>query len=183
MKKILFLALLFPAIASAQYDYFALDTVVIVRPANATPYAAGDAVRDTGTAVLFAFNVPARAGNRVWINYASLCADTVNISGANFTLFLYLDSAGVGKYIPADNGLFQQRFAIGGKRLPPISFSLKTYGTAAAGATGAWDTQTGLNIPFTAPSARKLYGLLIVDGAYTPKLYGSFRIGLQFSYY
>lgn len=184
MKFYIALLLFVSTAAFAQVgDFFSSDTVVIVRPANATPYAAGDAVRDTGQAVFVAVTSPGAVGSKCWINYISLCADTSNTSGANFTLLMYTDTVGVGKHIAADNALFQQQYAFGAKRLPSVSFALKAYGTAAGGASGSWDSQYSVNIPYQINSNRRLYFLLICDGAYTPKQSGKFRILVQSSYY
>lgn len=185
MKKVLFALLVTSGLAFAQapqVEYMRVDTAVITRLQASTTYSAGDIVRDSLGSAFFAVTISNWAGQGAWINYISLCADTANVTGANFTLIPYVDTTGVGKYIGADNAQFQQNYAFGTKRLPPISFSLKMYGTTGGGATSAWDSQTNLNIPFIVPTGKKLFFLLICDGAYLGKQYGKFRVTVATSY-
>jgi len=66
-------------------------TVVITRPANATPYTAGDVIGDTGGSAIFAFANMARAAGDVIITSIELEVDAVAVPSGmgGFNVRLY----------------------------------------------------------------------------------------------
>jgi hypothetical protein len=188
MKKILafvILTILCIGLTQAQqfpYGRILTDTSVIVRTGPTAGYVSGDLIRDTTTLTVGKFlswTVAREAGYSGYIVAACLSTDTANVTGAQFTILLFSDTTGLGKYLCADNAVYQTSYWYNAKKIGEISLSQTMYGTTGGGATGASAYATGLNIPFQcANGVKKIYGLLIAGGTYTPKVSGKFRVRL-----
>lgn len=171
MKRALLLVLI---MASVSYGQIRVLTSTLIRPSNPTAYAAGDAIKDTsGKIQSFTYSASPQGGEG-FICAARIWADTANVTGAQFRLYLYNDSTGVT--IPADNAAFITTYANRAKGIGYIDFALQMETGAN---TGAMDFQSNLNIPFkTKTSGSKLYGILVAKGAYTPKNGGAIYMEL-----
>ena len=129
-------------------------------PYNATAYAAYDIKQDS-TAKWLVFNIAASAG--VLIN-ASATADTANTSGNVRRLLIVADTTGWG-VLTADNAQFALTPAKAGKVIGEIVFAMKTEGTGSTAAYRSVEVRQW----FRTVTNQKLFGLVVMDGAYTGK--------------
>ena len=129
-------------------------------PYNATPYAVGDIKQDS-TAKWIVFNIAADAG--VIIN-ASAVADTANATANVRRLLIVADTTGWG-VLTADNAQFALTAAKAGKVIGEIVFAMKIEGTGSTAAYRSGEVRQW----FRTVTNQKLFGLVVMDGAYTPK--------------
>ena len=184
MKKLfLFIALLSTAYGQvvhlSNYGEVFTDSVQFTRPAtNATQYTAGDIVRDNATDRKF---LPITVGRQTngssgYIISASLVTDTANVATGTFSLLLFRDTTGMGANLPADNAAYTFNIAAHDKHFVGlINFTLSAYGLLHSRAFAS-----DLRVPFDlrSTSTKKLWGVLIATGAYTPANGGKFIIRL-----
>ena len=184
MKKLFLFIAILSGIASAQVVSIAkfgevfTDSVQFTRPANATQYAAGDIVRDNATDRKF---LPITAGRQTngssgYIISASLVTDTANVATGTFSLLLFRDTTGMGATLPADNAAYTFNIAAHDKHFVGlINFTLSAYGLLHSRAFAS-----DLRVPFDlrSTSTKKLWGVLIATGAYTPAHGGKIIIRL-----
>ncbi len=185
MKKLsLFIGLLLATVSAfGQARFNPEPTDIIVRPANATTYAANDVVSDTtgsnaGRLLVF-HNVDQQIGRGGYVTGVTIIADTVNVANASFTLYIIEDSSSVT--ITADNAQYVLTYAIGKKIAGKIEgITLTTEGT---GSTGAIANVENVNLAYkTVQGANgfgRIYGILLADAAYVPKVSGLIWIKLK----
>ena len=129
-------------------------------PYNNTTYAVGDIKQDS-TAKWMVFNIAANAG--ILIN-ASATADTANATANVRRLLLVADTTGWG-VLTADNAQFALTAAKAGKVVGEIVFAMKTEGTGSTAAYRSVEVRRW----FRTVIGQKLFGLVVMDGAYTGK--------------
>ena len=129
-------------------------------PYNATAYAAHDIKQDS-TAKWLVFNIAANAG--VLIN-AYATADTANATANVRRLLLVADTTGWG-VLTADNAQFALTAAKAGKVVGEIVFAMRTEGTGSTAAYRSVEVRQW----FRTVTNQKLFGLVVMDGAYTGK--------------
>lgn len=183
MKRLaLFAMLLVPAAAPAQLLTYVKQ---FTRPANATPYTAGDVV--CGTDSLPTLLVPLATGNgngTIWS--VRLMCDTANAASGTFRLFLYADSAGLGKI--ADNTAHVYTDARDSLLIDVVDLTLVSTGTASA--TAAYGVTSsgfgaGAGLKFkakTGASGKGVWGRLTATAGYVPKQSGKVRLAVVASY-
>lgn len=141
-----------------------IATVSVVRPANTTAYAAGQAV-GTGASCLFTFagtSVP--AGGRGRIISARLQKSSNVTTNASFRLWLHNTATFTAP--AADQAAIAFTNSDRNKRLPFITFATMTSGGSCAESVG---TMSELGVPFDmAGSETELVGILEATAAYTP---------------
>lgn len=138
----------------------------ITRPADTTAYADGDAVTDsTSTPNDSEFSGCSRVNDGSGVILSATLIDSVNGTvPTGFDLFLF-DTAPTATN---DNTAFALTDANANDCIGVISFTSASDGIDA-GANNYIYHKSGLNIPFVCSGgATKLYGLLVVRGAYTP---------------
>ena len=129
-------------------------------PYNATPYVVGDIKQDS-TAKWLIFNIGADAGI---ITNASATADTANATANVRRLILVPDTTGWGAFT-ADNAQFDLTAAKAGKVIGEIVFAMKTEGTVSTAVYRSVEVRQW----FRTVIGQKLFGLVVMDGAYTGK--------------
>ena len=129
-------------------------------PDNATPYVVGDFKQDS-TAKWLVFNIAADAG--VLIN-GSATTDTANATANVRRLLIVADTTGWGA-LTADNAQFALTAAKAGKIIGEIVFAMKIEGTGSTAAYRSVEARQW----FRTVIAQKLFGLVVMDGAYTGK--------------
>lgn len=181
---VLFLTL---TIAHAQTSPTITASDSLVRPANATAYAANDVVNDSATAAndILIFKTPTfnasgtvtgttgvvvNKGMGGLIVSAMVTTDTANTTNGTFRLLLFNDTVTVA----ADNAAWASSQTSNARSVGHIDFALESNGGSYPQAY-----VTGLSLPFQcAPDDTKLYGVLIAKAAYTPKVNGKIIIKL-----
>lgn len=144
----------------------------IIRPDNATAYAAGDVISEVTTNDHFTFLKSMDAGDE---KTGIILGGRIHSSANNTTLpdlELWLFDKDIAEV--ADNGAFAPTDAemltlIGIIFFPVASWVIGNAGAAAAG--NAFCEVMNLDIPFRlgkAPSAMNIYGQLVVRNVYTP---------------
>lgn len=129
-------------------------------PYNATAYAVGDIKQDS-TAKWLVFNIAANSG--ILIN-AYATADTANATANVRRLLLVADTTGWG-VLTADNAQFALTAAKAGKVIGEIVFAMKTEGTGSTASYRSVEVRQW----FRTVTNQKLFGLMVMDGAYTGK--------------
>lgn len=155
------------------------DSVRFTRPSNVTAYSDSDVVR-TGTATGGSFlglTLARRNGAFGYITQVALATDTANVTNAIFDVLFFSDTTGMGATLPADNAGYRSNFENSKYYLGTATVALTTYGSNATGATGSWGTASNLLIPYQcAAASKKIYALIVVRAAYSPKYNGIFRL-------
>lgn len=184
--KTIFTTLIFLLIAQFSFSQTSQTIVAIdslVRPANATAYAANDVVNDSlssSNKFLVFKNMTIKATNDTFvvtskgggglITSATLTTDTSNTTNGTFKLLIYKDT------IPnvADNAAWVSYGVYNKYFVHDIDFSLTSNGSNAA-----YAAVSNLSIPFQCTSDNiRLYGVLLAKGAYTPKINGHIIVTL-----
>ena len=134
------------------------------RPGNATTYSAGDAVTDGDPMTL----VPAGSFKNGRIVGAKLSISNSNTTNASFQLFFFSDDANIPTL--TDNSAFAMTAAAEEDLLGYTTLALET--TGSSGSSVAWDSNTGLLIPFERKRVsgvdQAIYGVLAATAAYDP---------------
>jgi hypothetical protein len=154
---------------SYHFDYTPNST--ITRPANATPYASGDAVSDTVADAHCTFTNVAKGNPRTGVIESAQIASSANQSALYPDLELWLFEADIA--VTVDNAQWaltdaESRTLVG---IVPFNVANWKQGGATVGAGGnAVCYVSGLNIPFRTNTANvtTLYGQLVVRNAYVP---------------
>ena len=131
--------------------------VEVTRPANATPYTAGDVVADTTAAFLPILNVAKATGTGVKIIRCRIQTDDTGVAGKRFNLHLYKEEP---TFI-ADNAPFAISYANATKRKGAIPIVM---GTGNLGTVGMND----YNPIVINPTARDIFYMLEAVDAFTP---------------
>lgn len=124
-------------------------SVEITRPANQTPYTAGDVVADTTAAFIPFANVAKAIGTGVKIVRVRIQTDDTAVAGTKFNVHLYKDAP---TFI-ADNAAFAVAYANATKRVGAIPVVM---GTGNLGTVGMND----YNIAMCNPVARNIYFII-----------------------
>lgn len=124
-------------------------SVEIIRPANQTPYSAGDVLADTTAAFIPFVNVAKAIGAGVKIVRVRLQTDDTSVAGTKFNIHLYKDAP---TFI-ADNSAFAVAYANATKRIGAIPVIM---GTGNLGTVGMND----YNIAMCNPVARNIYFII-----------------------
>ena len=132
----------------------------LVGPYNATAYAVGDIKQDS-TAKWLVFNIGVDAG--VIVN-AFATADTANATANVRRLLIVADTTGWG-VLTADNAQFALTAAKAGKVIGEIIFAMKVEGTGSTASYRSVEVRQW----FRTVTNQKLFGLVVMDGAYTGK--------------
>lgn len=181
MKHILrslFAILCFTAIATAQYTYvpFAMSVDSVIRPANATAYAVGDALNDSlsTSAKVLVFELTGVAGAFGEITNLYVMSDSSNIK--SLRLHFYDDSTAIER--TADNSALSFSSANGRftKKLGYIDIDVFSNVAASAGYGEA--TFSGIVFRF-ATSTKKFYAVTEVRAAFTPKSNEKYLFGVR----
>jgi hypothetical protein len=181
------LLVLFITLAQAQTPVTIIASDSLVRPANATAYAANDVVNDSATAAndILIFKTPTfnsagtvtgttgvvvNKGMGGLIVSALVTTDTANTTNGTFRLLLFSDTVTVA----ADNAAWASSQTSNARSIGHIDFALESNGGSYPQAY-----VTGLSLPFQcAPDDTKLYGVLLAKAAYTPKHNGKIIVKL-----
>lgn len=142
------------------------------RPADTTAYAAGDAVSNSTTAptaLSFSSVVPstAKAGRVIG---SRVLKDGATATNATFTLYLFSSSPTATNDNTALALVWANRASFIGKT-PQMTM-------VSDGSVGSSTPSNDISIPFT-PTATTIYGLLQVNGAYTPANGENFRVEIM----
>ncbi len=124
-------------------------SVEIIRPANQTPYTAGDVVADTTAAFIPFANVAKAIETGVKIVRVRIQTDDTAVAGTKFNVHLYKDAP---TFI-ADNAAFAVAYANATKRVGAIPVVM---GTGNLGTVGMND----YNIAMCNPVARNIYFII-----------------------
>ena len=138
--------------------FTASDT--LVGPYNATAYAVGDVKQDS-VAKWLVFPISANAGI---ITNGAATADTANATANVRRLLIVADTTGWGA-LTADNAQFALTPAKAGKVIGEIVFAMKIEGTGSTAAYRSVEVRQW----FRTVTNQKLFGLVVMDGAYTGK--------------
>lgn len=139
--------------SGSQFRAFSIE---ITRPANQTPYTAGDVIADVSAAFLPFTNVAKSVGSGVHITRVRIQTDDTSVAGLRFNVHLYRDAP---TFI-ADNAPFAISYSNATKRVGLIPVLM---GTGTAGTVGMNDyNQVILN-----PVARDVYFILETVSAFT----------------
>lgn len=163
MKKLLFLLLINSCIFAQTVTRTA--TVEITRPANATAYAALDAVSNSSTAptVLSFKDLGASgSGQAQGVVIGALLRTDQSTNTARFKLHLYSSSVTAIN----DNDAYTSLYANNSTSIGSISFDACS--TEGSGGTSAVSLNTTIRLPFTLPTGTYIYGLLETLDAFTP---------------
>lgn len=163
MKKLLFLLLINSCIFAQTVTRTA--TVEITRPANATAYAALDAVSNSSTAptVLSFKDLGASgSGQAQGVVIGALLTTDQTTCTARFKIYLFSSSPTAIN----DNAAFTLLYADNSKYIGSISFD--ACATDGSGSTNATSLNTTIRLPVTLPIGTYIYGLLETLDAFTP---------------
>jgi len=145
------------AITTSGGSQFKTFEIEITRPANTTPYTAGDVVADTTAAFKPILNVAKATGSGVKIIRCRIQTDDTGVAGKRFNLHLYKEAP---TFI-ADNAPFAISYANATKRKGAIPIVM---GTGSLGTVGMND----YNPIVINPTARDIYYILEAVDAFTP---------------
>lgn len=147
-----------------------------VRPANTTAYTSGDIVADNTTAASItplSWGVGAVGGSGI-IRAVRLFKSATSATAASFRVHLFLASPGTPTN--GDNGAYAVASVT--DHLDTVAIDLSS--GSFAGTVGLHKRSAATAICFRLPSvADKLYGLIDVQGAYTPASGETFRVTLE----
>lgn len=147
------------------------------RPANTTAYTSGDIVANDTTAasitpLSWAVGATGAAGI---IRAVRLYKSATGVTAASFRVHLFTADPGVPTN--GDNGAYQ--VASVANYLDTVAIDLSS-GAQAGGTTGAAKRSAATAIGFKLPViSDKLYGLIDVQGSYTPASGETFRVTLE----
>lgn len=130
--------------------------VEITRPANQTPYSAGDVIADTTAAFKPFTNVAKAIGTGVKIIRVRIQTEDTSVAGLKFNVHLYKEAP---TFI-ADNAAFAISYANASKRIGAIPVVM---GTGNLGTVGMND----YNQMITNPTARDIYFIIETVSAFT----------------
>lgn len=152
---------------------FSLDS--LIRPGNATPYAANDVINDSASTskILIFPNVARANGGGGWVVGVVVEVDTPNVANGTFELDLYAAPVtGV-----ADNAQWPWLKTSSNRYLGTVSLALRTGGT---GSTAARATAKNVNRLFrTEKDSRSIYGVLRTTAAWVPGWYTKVIVTLE----
>ncbi len=131
-------------------------SVEITRPANQTPYTAGDVVADTTAAFIPFANVAKAIGTGVKIVRVRIQTDDTAVAGTKFNVHLYKDAP---TFI-SDNSPFAVAYANATKRVGAVPVVM---GTGNLGTVGMND----YNIAMCNPVARNIYFIIETVSGFT----------------
>lgn len=147
------------------------------RPANTTQYTSGDLVADNATAASvtpLSWSIQGTGGSGI-IRAVRLYKSATSVTAASFRVFLF--TATPGTPTNGDNGAFG--VASASDHLDTVAIDLSS-GSLAGGTTGAHKRSAATAIGFRLPTTTtKLYGLMDVQGTYTPASGETFRVTLE----
>ena len=174
--KTLILSLILFSISFSQSNKTTFSVVdSLVRPADNTPYTAGDAINDTLTATkVLVFDIPGSVAGSGEITEMYVMTDTSNSQAIR--IHLYTDSTNIER--TADNSAISFLGTVGriGRKLGYAAVTVAGY----VAANGGYGQATGLGIPFRFTSTtNKIYGVVEDATAFTPKINGKYYFLLK----
>ena len=148
------------------------------RPADTTQYTSGDIVANSTTAASItplSWSIEGMQGASGIIRGVRVYKSNKTVTAGSFRVHLFTADPGVPTN--GDNGAFG--IADASNFLDTVAVDLSS-SSMAGGTTGAKKRSAAVAIPFTFPTtAMKLYGLIDVQGTYTPTSAETFTITLE----
>jgi hypothetical protein len=151
-------------------------TASMTRPANATPFAAYDAVGDTGGSAIMTFsnicNDAARMQRILQVNLDIYDSSAIPSGMANFILALYSASPTA----IADNAVWG---IVSGDRATNLGMGLVNIGAPTIlGTSGTQHSCVENMSHIFKPASTAIYGILVTVGAYTPVSSSVYKVTL-----
>lgn len=150
-------------------------SVSFTRPANNTPYTAGDAVgSDSGSIQTFVQAGTSRPIISGEVVGARIFFDHNDTTNGTFRLFLFDTDDNLSAI--ADNAASNFSVAAMEDCIGAIDFTLDASGLSSSSVVGTMDDISSIHLPFRTKDG--IYGRLCAIGAYIPKFAGTIRINL-----